>query len=79
VYPESAARRKVQDVVVLKVLVGPNGRPEDIEVLRGSQKDPALDAAAIAALRQWTFTPARKGGQPVPCWFNVGVPFPPSR
>jgi serine/threonine-protein kinase len=59
VYPESAARRKVQDVVVLKVLVGPNGRPEDIEVLRGSQKDPALDAAAIAALRQWTFTPAR--------------------
>ena len=40
---------------------------------------PCLDGAEIAAVRQWTFKPAKKDGQTVPCWFNVGVPFPPKR
>jgi serine/threonine-protein kinase len=75
VYPEGAIALRVQDVVVLTVLVGPTGRPEDIQVLRGSQKASALDAAAVTAVRQWEFSPAKKNGQPVPCWFNVGVPF----
>ena len=79
VYPERAVALRVQDVVVLKVLVGPTGRPEDIQVLRGSQKGSALDAAAVAAVRQWEFYPARKDGQPVSCWFNVGVPFQPPK
>jgi serine/threonine-protein kinase len=77
IYPDDAATRKVQDVVVLQVLVDPGGRPTTIKVLRGSQKEPLLDGAAAAAVRQWTFSPATKAGQPVPCWFNVGVPFPP--
>jgi len=77
VYPEGATAQRVQDVVVLKVLVGPTGRPEEIQVLRGSQKVSAFDAAAVAAVRQWEFFPARKDGQPVACWFNVGVPFQP--
>ncbi|MCX6551557.1 MAG: energy transducer TonB, partial [Acidobacteria bacterium] len=71
----SASARRVEDVVVLKVLVAPSGRAEDVQVLRGSQKDPAFDAAAMIAVRQWAFTPARKGGQPVASWYNVGVPF----
>jgi protein TonB len=79
VYPDDAAKRKVQDVVVLQVLVDPGGRPTTIKVLRGSQKDALLDGAAAAAVRQWTFSPATKAGKPVPCWFNVGVPFPPAK
>jgi serine/threonine-protein kinase len=77
VYPEEAAKQSVQDVVVLQVLVDTAGRPESIKVLRGSRRAPSLDEAATAAVRQWTFRPAKKNGQPVPCWFNVGVPFPP--
>jgi serine/threonine-protein kinase len=77
VYPEEAAKQNVQDVVVLQVLVNVAGRPESIKVLRGSRRAPALDEAATAAVRQWTFKPAKKDGQTVPCWFNVGVPFPP--
>ena len=76
-YPEDAAKQSVQDVVVLQVLVDVSGRPESIKVLRGSRKAPSLDEAATAAVRQWTFKPARKNGEPVRCWFNVGVPFPP--
>jgi protein TonB len=79
VYPEEAAKQNVQDVVVLQVLVDVAGRPEIIKVLRGSRRAPALDEAATAAVRQWTFRPAKKNGQAVPCWFNVGVPFPPKK
>jgi len=75
VYPREAARLKLQDVVVVKVLVGPTGRVEDVQILKHASKDVAFDAAALKAVRQYTFAAARKKGQPVACWFNVGVPF----
>jgi eukaryotic-like serine/threonine-protein kinase len=78
-YPEDAARQNVQDVVVLEVLVGPAGSPEEVRVLRGSRKASSLDGAAVAAVRQWKFSPALKDGKPVSCWFAVGVPFAPPR
>jgi serine/threonine-protein kinase len=77
IYTDDAVKQNVKDVVVLQVLVDANGRPQTIRLLRGSQKAPLLNGAAAASVRQWTFKPARKDGQPVPCWFNVGVPFPP--
>jgi periplasmic protein TonB len=75
VYPTEAARRRVEDVVVVKALVGEDGRVADVQVLRGSSKDAAFDAAAIKAVQEYRFTPAQKKGRPVPCWFNLGVPF----
>ncbi len=76
VYPPDAAAQKVQDVVVLQVLVDAAGRPQTIRVLRGSRKSAALDGAATESVRQWTFKPAMKDGRPVACWFNLGVPVP---
>jgi len=78
-YPADAAKENVQDVVVLQVLVDARGGPQSVRVLRGSRKFASLDEAAAAAVRQWTFKPASKEGRPVPCWFNVGVPFPPAK
>jgi protein TonB len=75
VYPASAERAGAEDVVIVKVLVGPDGQAADVQILRGSKKDPDFDGAAMAAVRQWVFAPARKGGQPVASWYNVGVPF----
>jgi len=51
------------------------GRVDQVQVLRGSKKDLAFDQAAIAAVRQWVFSPAQKAGKPVACWFSVAVPF----
>ncbi len=79
IYPEEAARLRLQDVVVVKALVGPTGRVEDTQLLRRSVKDVAFNTAALNAVRQYTFAPARKKGQSVSCWFNVGVPFQLSR
>lgn len=73
--PPQLAGRAFTDVVILRVLVSRSGRPAEVQVLRKSRIDPALDTAAIAAVRQWTFSPARRKGEAVSCWHNVGVPF----
>ncbi|WP_122235428.1 TonB family protein, partial [Pseudomonas coronafaciens] len=36
---------------------------------------PALDEAAQAAVRQWTFIPAKRGDTPVEGWVNVPLAF----
>jgi len=74
-YPPEAAQRRLEDIVIVNALVGASGRVEDVKVIRPSAKLPAFDAAAAAAVRQYQFSPARKGGQPVRCWFSVGIPF----
>jgi len=73
--PSHLDGRRVDDVVVLRVLVLPTGQASDVRVLRTSKVDPSLDAAAIDAVRQWQFSPARRGGRAVSCWFSVGVPL----
>lgn len=67
-------RERVDEVLIVKVLVSPAGRASDVMLLRGSRIDPRVDAAAVAAVRQWTFAPALRGGEPVSCWFSLGVP-----
>lgn len=76
-YP-SEVREPASDVVVLRVLIGPNGTPADVRVLRKSRIDAALDRAAVAAVRQWKFSPAKKRAQAVSCWYSVGVQLSPS-
>ena len=73
--PDDMRDRPLTDLVVVRVLVSPSGRPANINVLRRSRSGSALDAAVVAAVRQWSFSPARKRGQPVSCWYNVGVPL----
>lgn len=74
-YPPGAMRRRVEDTVVLRLLISRRGTLTDVEFLRRSQKDRAFNTAAVNAVRQWTFAPARKDGRPVSCWLNVAVPF----
>ena len=64
-----------QLVVIVRVLVSPSGRPVESSPVKNPSNDPGLGAAAAATVRQWSFAPARKKGQPVSCWVNVGVVF----
>lgn len=72
-YSEEARKSKYQGVVVLWLIVGPDGRPRDMKVVRPLGM--GLDQKAIEAVRQWKFEPAMKDGKPVAVQINVEVNF----
>jgi protein TonB len=55
-YPRAARFDRIEGRVVLRAVIGVDGRIEEDEV-RVLHSIPALDAAAIAALRAWRFSP----------------------
>lgn len=72
-YSEEARKAKYQGVVVLWVVIGPDGRVKDMRVQRSLGL--GLDEKAMEAVKQWKFDPARKDGQPVAVQINVEVNF----
>jgi protein TonB len=71
-YPELAVRAKVQGVVILEAVVDRQGRVEDVRVLRSIA---LLDKAAIAAVRQWRYSPLLLNGTPERFVLTVTVRF----
>jgi protein TonB len=72
VYPQEAFIKKIEGTVMLEILIGIDGRVGRARVLRSI---PQLDQAAILTVRQWIFSPAVKGGRPVPTTANAPVSF----
>jgi hypothetical protein len=71
--PAELRGRAAKEVVVVRALVSQNGRPSRISLLRRSKTGPEMDDVILASVNQWTFSPARKKGEPVNCWFNFAV------
>jgi protein TonB len=71
-YPELALTARARGVVIVEALIGPDGRVREAKVLRGV---PLLDEAALAAVRQWVYTPTLIDGVPVPVLMTVTVNF----
>ena len=73
-YPSDAAAAGRSGRVVLKVLVGTDGRAKDIVV---EQSEPAgvFEASTLEAARDWVFQPAMEGGRAVEGWVRVPVDF----
>lgn len=72
VYPAIARQARVQGVVIVEAVIGIDGRVTQANVV-GSK--PLLDEAALAAVRQWVFTPTTLNGVPVPVVMTVRVNF----
>jgi TonB family protein len=72
VYPREAQDARVQGVVIIETLIGPDGRVQAGRILRSI---PLLDQAALDAVRQWEFTPTLLNGVPVPIVMTVTVNF----
>jgi protein TonB len=73
-YPESARRLGIQGVAQLRFEVLATGRVGSVLVDR-SAGHPDLDRAAVDAIRQWRFEPARRGSDPVAVWVTLPVRF----
>lgn len=61
-YPERAFYDGIQGTVTIEFVVDEEGRIAHAEIRRSV---PPLDAAALAAAREWRFTPARLAGKAV--------------
>ena len=72
--PDDLRDRQLNEVVIVRVLVTQTGQPLMVNLLRRSKAGVSLDNAIVAAVKQWTFVPARKRGEAVSCWYHVGVP-----
>jgi len=72
VYPADAQSARLQGVVILEALIGPEGRVENARVLRSIEQ---LDAAAVAAVSRWEFTPTQVNGAAAAVLMTVTVNF----
>jgi protein TonB len=71
-YPKAAREAGVDGTVIVKLLVGRDGRVKQVVVV---QTVVELEAAAVDAARQAHFQPARKDGQPVEVWVQMPLTF----
>ena len=72
VYPDLARRTHTKGVVILEAVIDESGIVTSARVLRGH---PLLDQAAVDAVTQWRFTPARLNKEAIPVVITVTVNF----
>jgi len=74
VYPAMSKRMGEQGRVVLRVLIGADGVPQQAEVQQSSGHG-RLDRAAAEAVMRWRYVPGKRGGVPETMWFQVPIEF----
>jgi TonB family protein len=72
-YSEPARQAKFQGSAMLGLVVGPDGLPRDIWIIRGLGV--GLDEKSIDAVRRWRFEPATRNGEPVAVVLSVEISF----
>lgn len=72
-YPETARRQGIEGRVVIEFVVDGDGQVHDAEVVRSVH--PALDSAAVAAVRRTTFEPGTHQGEEVAVRMHLPVNF----
>src|SRR5579862_2153298 len=72
-YSEEASKAGLVGKVLLQVVVGTDGKPRDIKVIRSLGL--GLDENAIEGVGAWEFAPGNKDGQPVNVRVRIEVNF----
>ncbi len=70
-YPEIARRAGVEGTVWVKILVDKDGKSKKAIIMKSDAE--IFNEAALAAARQWVFTPAMMNNGPVAVW--AAIPF----
>jgi TonB family protein len=74
-YTAEAKARRIQGNVVLGCVVLTTGAVDRVTVVRSLDAMYGLDEEAVKAMKQWTFKPGTKDGQPVPVSIQVEMTF----
>jgi TonB family protein len=72
-YTDEARRANIEGEVELEIVVRRDGTVGDVRILRGLRG--GLSERAVAAVKQWRFSPGRMKGVPVDVVVEVGVEF----
>ena len=72
VYPTMALAVRKEGIVIIDATIDEQGNVTETKILRSI---PLLDEAALAAVRQWKFSPTQLNGVPVPIVMTVTVHF----
>jgi TonB family protein len=73
-YPPAARLARIQKDVVIEIVIDESGIPREPRVL-GQGWEPALAYAAMVAVQEWRFEPARSEGKVIPLILNLRVKF----
>lgn len=73
-YPLESRRKKEQGTVVLRVVIGTDGKIAQVAVSESSGFE-RLDKAAIEAVKRWRWQPWTRNGQPVEVRGLIPFPF----
>jgi TonB family protein len=71
-YPPEAAAKGLRGIVVLEIVIDPQGKVAYVEVIRSV---PPFDAAAITAVKKWEYEVTRVDGRPVSVRLTVPITF----
>ena len=71
-YPPEARAQKLQGVVVLQAVIGRDGSVQDLKLVRGYF---VLAKAAIAAVKQWRFSPYMQNGHALETQTVITIAF----
>jgi TonB family protein len=71
-YPSDAKSKGIEGKIILKLLIGKDGKVKETEVIKSI---PELDAAAIKAVKDLKFRPGKYKGKPVEVWVRFPLTF----
>jgi protein TonB len=73
-YPVLSRRMKEQGVVLLEILILPDGSVGEIHI-KESSGFKRLDETAVKAVKRWRYTPAKRGSTAIEYWYLQPVEF----
>ncbi len=74
VYPNEARATGIEGVVIVMAFIDENGQVTETEVRSGAPST-GLNEAAVEAIKNTTFEPAKEEGRPVGVWIGIPVSF----
>lgn len=72
-YPPLAQRAGISGVAVAQLLVGIDGRIEDVRIITVPQTGVGFESAVETAVRKWRYRPATKNGVKVRVWVTIRI------
>ena len=73
-YPPVSRRMAEEGTVLLSVHIRTDGQVDEVKLKRSSGFS-RLDGSAIRTIRKWRYVPAKRNGQPIPCWYTQPIRF----